>query len=132
MSRSDYSVSEEEMIKLCSVVDCTLWPFCGLRGGRKCCHEIGRSNQEEDRSVDGKDVMIDVVAKKAVREGGKEGQLSSIRGLTLKPGITRVAQTVIATIRVSVILRESTRNGRTNNPNVISISSGVHLTMTIA
>jgi hypothetical protein len=64
------------MIKFCSDVDYTLRPFRNRRGGRKCSQGIGRPNQEEDRAVDGKDVMTDGVAETMSvgeeREGGRE------------------------------------------------------------
>jgi hypothetical protein len=46
--------------------------------------------------------------------------------------MTHIAQTVVATITVSAVLRESPENGRTNNRNVILMSYGVHFSMKTA
>jgi hypothetical protein len=54
--------------------------------------------------------------------------LWSLRGLTIKPTTACITQTVVATITISTVLRESPGNGRTNSRNAILMSSGVYLT----
>jgi hypothetical protein len=58
--------------------------------------------------------------------------LWSIAGLRVKPGITSIVQTVVATITAIPVLRESPGNDRINHQNVISMIYGVYLTMKIS
>jgi hypothetical protein len=58
--------------------------------------------------------------------------LWSIGGLTVKPSMTRIAETVVVTITVIAVLRESPGNSQINDRSVILMSHGVYFSMKAA